>query len=65
VATTPAKNLFLVSLTQAINLCHGFAVIAGVVDTGEQFITGDNDTGNNFVAGDNDTGDSFGGLRGF
>jgi len=34
-------------------------VIAGVVDTGEQFITGDNDTGNNFVAGDNDTGDNF------
>ena len=30
-------------------------MIAGVVDTGEQFITGDNDTGNNFVAGDNDT----------
>ena len=34
-------------------------MIAGVVDTGEQFITGDNDTGNNFVAGDNDTGDNF------
>ena len=45
--------------TPAINLCHGFSVIAGVVDTGEQFITGDNDTGNNFVAGDNDTGDNF------
>jgi hypothetical protein len=48
-----------VSLTPAINLCHGFSVIARVVDTGEQFITGDNDTGNNFVAGDNDTGDNF------
>jgi hypothetical protein len=48
-----------VSLTPAINLCHGFSVIAGVVDTGEQFITGDNNTGNNFVAGDNDTGDKF------
>jgi hypothetical protein len=48
-----------VSLTPAINLCHGFSVIAGVVDTGEQFITGDNDTGNNFVAGDNHTGDNF------
>ncbi len=34
-------------------------MIAGVVDTGEQFITGDNDTGNNFVAGNNDTADSF------
>ncbi len=56
---TPAKNLLPVSLTPAINLCHGFSVIAGVVDTGEQFITGDNDTGKNFVAGDNDTGDNF------
>jgi hypothetical protein len=27
-------------------------VIAGVVDTGEQFITGDNDTGDKFIAGD-------------
>ena len=34
-------------------------MIAGVVDTGEQFITGDNDTGNNFVAGDNDTGEQL------
>jgi len=34
-------------------------VIAGVVDTGEQFIAGDNDTGDNFIAGDNDTGDKF------
>jgi hypothetical protein len=33
------------SLTPAINLCHGFTVIAGVVDTGEQYIAGDNDTG--------------------
>jgi hypothetical protein len=30
-------------------------VIAGVVDTDEQFISCDNDTGNNFIAGDNDT----------
>jgi hypothetical protein len=52
VSTTTAKNLSPVSLTPAINLCHGFSVIAGVVDTGEQFITGDNNTGNNFVAGD-------------
>ena len=34
-------------------------MIAGVVDTGEQFITGDNDTDNNFFAGDNDTSDNF------
>ncbi len=46
VSPTPAKNLLPVSLTPAINLCHGFSVIAGVLDIGEQFITGDNDTGN-------------------
>jgi hypothetical protein len=34
-------------------------VIAGVVDTGEQFIVGGNDTGDNFIAGDNDKGDKF------
>ncbi len=45
--------------TPAINFCHGFSVIPGVVDTSEQFITGDNDTGNNFVAGDNDTGEQL------
>jgi hypothetical protein len=56
---TPAKNLLPVSLTSAINLCHGFSVITGVVETGEQFITGDKDTANNFVTGDNDTGDNF------
>ncbi len=49
VSRTSAKNLLPVSLTPAINLCLGFSVIAGVIDTGEQFITGDNDT-------DNDTG---------
>jgi hypothetical protein len=53
------ENLLPVSLAPAIILCHGFSVIAGVVDTGEQFITGDSDTGNNFVAGDNDTGDQL------
>ncbi len=36
------------------NLCHGFLVIAGVVDTGEQFIAGDNDSGDKFIAGDKD-----------
>jgi hypothetical protein len=69
VSTTPAKNLFPVSLTPAINLCHGFSVITGVVDTDEQyhrdnntgniFVAGDNDTGDNFVAGDNDTGEQL------
>jgi hypothetical protein len=58
-STTPAKNLLPVTLTPAINLCHGFSVIAGVVDTGEQFITSDNNTGNYFVAGDNDTGEQL------
>jgi hypothetical protein len=33
------------STTPAINPCHGFSVIAGVVDTGDIFIAGDNDTG--------------------
>jgi hypothetical protein len=55
--TDTGKNLL--PLTPAINLGHGFSVIPGVIDTGEQFFTGDNDTGNNFVAGDNDTGDNF------
>ncbi len=52
-------NYSAVSLTPVINLCHGFSVIAGVVDTGEQFIADDNDTGDNFIAGDNDTGDNL------
>jgi hypothetical protein len=38
-------NLSPVSLTPAINLCHGFLVIAGVADTGDKSICGDNDTG--------------------
>jgi hypothetical protein len=45
VSTTPAKNLSPVSTTRAINPCHGFSVIAGVVDTGDKCIAGDNDTG--------------------
>jgi hypothetical protein len=53
------ENLSPVLLTPAIKLCHGFSVIAGVVDTGEQFIAGDNNTGYNFITGDNDTGDNF------
>jgi hypothetical protein len=31
-------------MTLAINLCHGFSVISGVVDTGNKFITGVVDT---------------------
>ncbi|MFN9906330.1 MAG: hypothetical protein ACK56F_09435, partial [bacterium] len=46
-------------LTPANNSCHGFSVIAGVVDTGDKFLTGDNDTGDKFLTGDNDTGDKF------
>jgi hypothetical protein len=34
-------------------------VIAGVVDTGEQFMAGDNDSGDKFIAGDNDTGEQL------
>ncbi len=33
------------STAPAINSCHGFSVIASVVDTGDKFIIGDNDTG--------------------
>jgi hypothetical protein len=57
VSTTPAINLSLVSLTLAINPCHGFSVIADVVDTGDKFIAGDNDTGNKFSVGENNVDD--------
>jgi hypothetical protein len=50
---------FIVSLTRAISPCHGFSVIAGVVDTGDKFIgdTGDQlsavtTTGDKFIDGD-------------
>jgi hypothetical protein len=39
VSTTPLTNLSAVSLTPSINLCHGFSLIGGVVDTGNKFIT--------------------------
>jgi hypothetical protein len=42
---TPAKSLSPMSLPPVINPCHGFSVIASVVDTGDKFITGVNDTG--------------------
>ncbi len=41
VSTRPAKNLSPVSLTPAISPCHGFSVIAGVIDTRDKFIAGD------------------------
>jgi hypothetical protein len=57
VSMTLAKSLSAVSLTPAINPCHGFSVIAGVVDTGDKFITGVNDTGKQFISGVVDTSD--------
>jgi hypothetical protein len=45
------------NLTLHINPCHGFSVIAGVIDTSDKFIAGDNATSNKFIAGINDTGD--------
>ncbi len=47
VSTTPAKNLLPVSLTPVIRPCHRFSVIAGVVDTGDNFIV---DTGDQLSA---------------
>jgi hypothetical protein len=44
VSTTPLTNISAVSLTPAINLCHGFSLIDGVVETGDKFITGVIDT---------------------
>ncbi len=46
------------STTPANNPCHEFSVMAGVVDTGDKFLTGDNDTGDNDT-GDNDTGEQL------
>jgi hypothetical protein len=39
-----AINCSAVSLTPAINLCYRFAVIGGVDDTSDKFITGVVDT---------------------
>ncbi len=52
-------NLSAVSLTPAINLCHGFSLIGGVVDTGDKFITGVVDTAEKCFAGINDTGEQL------
>jgi hypothetical protein len=38
------SNLSAVSLTLGINLCQGFSLISGVVDTGDKFITSVVDT---------------------
>jgi hypothetical protein len=35
-----------VSMTPAINSCHGFSVIAGVVETGDKFLIGVNEEKN-------------------
>jgi hypothetical protein len=43
-STTPLTNLSAVSLTPAINLCHRFSLIGGVIDTVDKFITGVVDT---------------------
>jgi hypothetical protein len=64
VSTTPAKNLSPVSTTPAINSCHILSVLAGVVDTGDKFITGVVVTGDKFitgvvVTGDNDTSEQL------
>jgi hypothetical protein len=40
-------DLSPVSLTPAISPCHGFSVIAGIVDTGDKFIV---DTGDQLSA---------------
>jgi hypothetical protein len=54
VSTTLAKNLSPVT-----NPCHRFSVIAGVVDTGDKFITGVVVTGDKFITGDNDTSEQL------
>ncbi len=35
----PLTHLLAVSLTPAINICHRFSLISGVVDAGDKFIT--------------------------
>jgi hypothetical protein len=39
-------------IAAVVNPCHGFSMIAGVVDTGDKFIAIDNNTGDKFIAGD-------------
>ncbi len=47
VSMTLLTNLLAVSLTTAINLCHRFSLIGGVVNTGDKFIIGFIDTAEN------------------
>jgi hypothetical protein len=66
-STTPAVNSSLVSTTPAINPCHGFSVIAGVLIpainlspltmTPVNNIACDKNTGVKFIASDNSTGE--------
>jgi hypothetical protein len=51
VSTTPVINCSAVSTTPAINPCHEFSVIPGVVDTSDEFITGVVVTNDKFIAG--------------
>jgi hypothetical protein len=64
VPTTLLTKLSPVSTTPVINLCHGFSVINGVVDTGnnyrqpqrhgDEYIDGINDTSDKFIASNNE-----------
>jgi len=48
VLLTPVISCSTMSITPAINHCHEFSVISGVVDNGDKFIASDNDTGEQF-----------------
>jgi hypothetical protein len=57
ISCSPAINLSPVSTTSTNNPCQGFSVIAGVVDTGDKFLTGVNDTTEKLFTGAKDTAD--------
>jgi hypothetical protein len=62
VSSTPAKNLSLVSLTQAINPCHGEItkkpkIFRWCQRQRKKLFTGVNDTCEKILGGVNDTGD--------
>ncbi len=61
VSTTQLTNLLAVSLTPAINLCHGFSLIGGatVLLIPAINFAGDNDTDDKFFIGINDTGEQL------
>jgi hypothetical protein len=46
-------------MTPVNNPSHEFLLIAGVVDTGDKFLTCDNDTYDKFIAGDNNIGEQI------